>query len=266
MANEFGTNLRMSQTLPILYDIEDDFKLKLSKQATQLKIAISIVFALAIIAFVLLFISYFKRKKLINTRKKLRVSNSNLDKLNKELHAENSKLDMMNNELLETKEALSDTNIKLSENNRIKEEYIGRFLSLCSLYVEKNKSLKNNALKMLKARQFAELQERLKNTKQDEKELEDLYKYFDEAFIHLFPTFVKHFNLLLREGERIYPPTGRLNTQIRIFALIRLGVEDSSRIAEFLNYSPNTIYNYRAKVKNGAIERDSFEDEVKNHN
>ena len=98
-----------------------------------------------------------------------------------------------------------------------------------------------------------------------EKNLAELYGMFDSTFLHLFPDFVDQFNALLRPECRIaLPEPGTLNTDIRIFALIRLGIEDSSRIAEFLHYSVNTIYNYRAKVKNGALgDRDAFEAQVK---
>ena len=95
--------------------------------------------------------------------------------------------------------------------------------------------------------------------------MSELYEMFDSTFLHLFPNFVNDFNALLRPECRItFSDPGKLNTDIRIFALIRLGIEDSSRIAEFLHYSVNTIYNYRAKVKNGAIgDREAFEAQVK---
>jgi len=94
-----------------------------------------------------------------------------------------------------------------------------------------------------------------------EMELKELYDNFDSAFLQLFPDFVKKFNELLQEDEPILPKKGELlNTELRIFALIRLGIEDSSQIAEFLRYSVNTIYNYRAKVKNKArVSREDFE-------
>ena len=95
--------------------------------------------------------------------------------------------------------------------------------------------------------------------------LKDLYEMFDSTFLHLFPNFVNDFNALLKPECRInLPDKETLNTDIRIFALIRLGIEDSGRIAEFLHYSVNTIYNYRAKIKNGALcDRDTFESQVK---
>ena len=98
-----------------------------------------------------------------------------------------------------------------------------------------------------------------------EEELEELYANFDTAFLHLFPNFVGKFNDLLQENEQILPKKGELlNTELRIFALIRLGIEDSSQIAEFLRYSVNTIYNYRAKVRNKARgSREDFDDLVR---
>ena len=103
------------------------------------------------------------------------------------------------------------------------------------------------------------------DTEFKDKELEELYDSFDAAFLHLFPDFVEKFNALLIPEERITLQKGeRMNTSLRIFALIRLGIEDSSKIAEFLHYSVNTIYNYRARIKNGAIsERERFEENVK---
>ena len=113
--------------------------------------------------------------------------------------------------------------------------------------------------------QIAEL---LKITRSEDvlyEELNELYANFDTAFLHLFPDFVKKFNDLLQENEKIVLKKDELlNTELRIFALIRLGIENSSQIAEFLRYSVNTIYNYRAKVKNKARgSRDNFEDLVR---
>ena len=98
-----------------------------------------------------------------------------------------------------------------------------------------------------------------------EEETKRFYKIFDTTFLSLYPTFVEDFNSLLEDSEHIEPHKGELlNTELRIFALIRLGINDSSRIASLLRYSVNTIYNYRAKVKNKAKhDRDDFEERVK---
>jgi hypothetical protein len=98
-----------------------------------------------------------------------------------------------------------------------------------------------------------------------EQDLTDLFRNFDHAFLCLVPNFIEEFNKLLKPEARMVPDKDELlNTELRLFALIRLGVEDSSKIAEFLHYSVNTIYNYRAKVKNASIiSRDDFEKRVK---
>ena len=98
-----------------------------------------------------------------------------------------------------------------------------------------------------------------------EDELKELFDNFDSVFLNLFPTFIDDFNALLKPEERITPPSaGRLNTDLRIFALIRLGIDESSKIADFLRYSPNSIYAYRARIKNkAACERENFERMVK---
>ena len=119
--------------------------------------------------------------------------------------------------------------------------------------------------KMVKQKEYDKLYEMTKPSENQSKEMDELLELFDSAFLQLFPDFVSDFNALLRPEERIElsEPT-KLNTSLRIFALIRLGIEDSGKIADFLHYSVNTIYNYRARIKNGALEdRDNFEQHVK---
>ena len=126
-------------------------------------------------------------------------------------------------------------------------------------------AMRRDVFTMLKAKRYAELYDMVKNHDFRDKEQEELFEIFDSTFIRLFPTFVDEFNQLLKPDSRIsLPDQSKLTTGIRIFALIRLGIDDSSKIAEFLHYSVNTIYNYRAKIKNGAaVNREEFEDLVK---
>ena len=148
----------------------------------------------------------------------------------------------------------------------MKDEYIGKFLSTCSEYIDKLDNYRIKVNRKLKARQYNDL---LKMTETDElksNELNELFYNFDTVFLHLFPNFVNDFNALLQPEHRIHiAHGGQLTTDLRIFALIRLGIEESSRIAEFLNYSPNSIYNYRARIKKKALcDRSEFEKRVKN--
>jgi DNA-binding CsgD family transcriptional regulator len=177
-----------------------------------------------------------------------------------------TQLKALNEELKQINGCLQSTNIELSESNQIKEEYIGRFIKLCSTYIDKLDAYRRMVSKKISGGQTAELLRIARSQDTLDLELKELYDNFDSAFLQLFPDFVKRFNELLQPDAAILPKKGELlNTELRIFALVRLGIEDSSQIAEFLRYSVNTIYNYRAKVKNKAqVSRDDFENMVRN--
>ena len=138
-------------------------------------------------------------------------------------------------------------------------------MSLCSQYIDKLDNYRKMVNKKMKNKELEELFRISKSTELKEKELEELLLNFDSVFLNLFPNFVNDFNALLQTDTQVHPKEeNRLTTEIRIFALIRLGIEDSSKIAEFLHYSVNTIYNYRARIKNGAIyNRGQFERRIK---
>ena len=181
------------------------------------------------------------------------------------LKQSNCQLSELNQQLLHLNEQLVESNAQLTDANRVKEEYVGRFMRMCSVYVDRLDGMRKRVSRLVKTKRYDELNELVKTDSSKEQELDELYVNFDKAFLHLFPNFVDCFNELLRPDEQVQLSTAeRLNTTVRIFALIRLGIDDSSKIAEFLHYSVNTIYNYRARVKNGAkVDRDTFEERVK---
>ena len=156
-------------------------------------------------------------------------------------------------------------NHKLAESNQVKEEYIGQFLASCSHYIDLIEQQRLEVNKKLRKKQYAELSEMTNSSTLKDEALDELYAHFDSAFLHLYPHFVQDLNGLLREDSQIkLSDDGRLTPTVRIFALIRLGIDDSNKIAEFLHYAVNTIYNYRAKLKNAAKgDRNTFEQEVK---
>lgn len=182
----------------------------------------------------------------------------------REIHRKNTQISSINEELSQMNARLRDLNTSIAEANGVKEEYIGLLLSMCSNYIEKLLSLQRNVKRKLSAGKGSELQKELSSTALMDAELEDFYNMFDSAFLRLYPDFVEEFNSLLKDDERIVLHKGEmLNTELRIFALIRLGITDSSKIAALLRYSVNTIYNYRAKVKNKArCGREDFEDMI----
>ena len=250
-ANKFNTVKRNNQISPVLTDISDNYEASL-KHANRLLLVLAIVASLLAALFMgILFYSRSQRRKLARARNELSDSNAQLAQLNTELSDLNSQL--------------HETNLKLGESNRVKDEYVGRFIHLCSFYIDRLDEMRKQVNKMVKSKDLNALLKFTSDSELRDKNLTELYEMFDSTFLHLFPNFVDDFNALLRPECRItLPEPGTLNTDVRIFALIRLGIEDSSRIAEFLHYSVNTIYNYRAKIKNGAIgDRDTFEAQVK---
>ena len=164
----------------------------------------------------------------------------------KTIEKKNIQLAESNKSIAQAENVLRQTNLALVEANAAKEEYLGLFLSMCSGYLDKLK-------KTLSREEY-------------EAELKNFYKTFDRSFLSLYPTFVNDFNTLLKEDSRVALKDGELlNTELRIFALIKLGITQSSHIASLLRYSVNTIYNYRAQIKNAALsDRENFEDMVRN--
>ena len=161
-------------------------------------------------------------------------------------------------------EALNGFNRQISSSDRMKESFIISFLESFSNQIHLFRTEDNRIRNLVKRGRTDQLLKDAGLSERAEKAREDFYKTFDTTFLAMYPAFVEQFNQLLREEARVTPPKGRLNTELRIFALIRLGVDDSRRIATMLDYSPSTIYNYKVSAKNNAIgDRDSFEERVK---
>ena len=167
------------------------------------------------------------------------------------------------NELSKTNSVLKSLNHKLDEANHIKEEYIAFFIRQNSNYLEKFERYKKLISIRLSTGQLDKLSAMVNNKKNEEMDLNELYHNFDQAFLRIYPNFVNEVNKLLKKEEVYNLKEGTLNTELRIFALIRLGINDTNQISEFLRYSLRTIYNYRSKVKaKSVIENDEFEAKI----
>ena len=152
---------------------------------------------------------------------------------------------------------------QLKEANSIKEEYIGHFLDICSIYMDRLDNFSKVVTRKITAGQVEDLLKMAKSAKFTEGQHQQFYDNFDATFLHIYPTFINEFNELLIPEERIViKEPGHLNTELRIFAFLRMGVEDSNKIASFLNYSVNTIYTYRNRIKNKAKNRETFEQDI----
>ncbi len=248
----YNARLRAWQSADDLSLIDDTYQLMLRQRNSELKIYILIVSLLSLLLFIALCYIYRQVKHLRTARQNLLKVNTQLENLNKELQKINFSLQTANKDL--------------AESNQIKEVYIARFIKLCSTYVDRLDTYRRMVHKKVLTNQITELLHLTRSNSILEEALNELYENFDSAFLNLFPNFIEQFNSLLQENEQIRPKKNNtLNTELRIFALIRLGITDSSQIAEFLHYSVNTIYNYRAKVKNKArISREDFEEVIAN--
>ena len=256
-ANRYGSRQRNWQIAPLLSHIAKGYKSQSERTTSQLWVALGAISVLALLLLGAFFFVHRRNQQLDTARKALSTANSQLSTVNFQLSTQKDELAALNSQL-------STLNSQLTESNRVKEEYIGRFMSLCSQYIDKLDNYRKMVNKKMKNKELDELFQISKSTELKEKELDELYENFDTVFLHLFPNFIDDFNTLLQPEMQIHPKENRLTTDIRIFALIRLGFEDSSKIAEFLHYSVNTIYNYRARIKNGAVcNREQFEKQVK---
>lgn len=181
-----------------------------------------------------------------------------IKKARKHVSDVNQELQLLNAELLKVNKDLQETNL-------IKEEYMAQFFELCSSYIDKLDHNRKSMLKKLSNKQYDELNKELKSQDYIKTELDDLYHNFDVIFLSLYPTFIHEFNKLLKPEEQIaLKPDELLNSELRIFALIRLGISDSTKIARFLRYSLRTVYNYRVKVKNKVVgSKEDFDERIK---
>ena len=181
-----------------------------------------------------------------------------------QLKKQKKKVEQANKSLSYHLDEIQNINSALADSSKIKEEYVGLYMEQYTNYITQIDSFKKRALKIAKSEDINKVVSFLKSSLNTEGDLAEFYNNFDKAILNLFPNFVADFNALLSPENAIIPGTGKLLTpELRIFALIRLGITDSVKIAHFLQYSLSTIYNYRSKMRNKAIgDRNSFEERV----
>lgn len=226
--------VQISEKMPVIINA---YQQKSQKEKNLMMNALVVISILSLLTVLLLFYTYKQIRMIRKNRYELKQLNEDLHVLNEQLH----------------------------EANHTREEYIGLFMDLCSTYIDKLDKYRVMVKLKVTAKQFDDLYRLVNSTRTIEMELDDFFRNFDTAFLKLYPTFIQDFNKLLQEGEAILPKKGELlNRELRIFALIRIGINDSSKIASFLRYSPQTIYNNRTRVRNKAKNRTDFEKDILN--
>lgn len=234
-ANYYNARHRKMAIGAILPFIEGTWLSMVENQKKKLIKYASVITILIILVTIFTIITYFQFKKLKAIRKTLQETNDNLLKIN----------------------------ASLLEANKIKEEYIGYFFNINSEYIDKIEALQKTVARKIVSKQYDDLSFIIKNSDL-KKERENLFLNFDKIFLKLFPHFVEEFNALFKKEDRIILRNDELlNSDLRIYALIRLGITDHEKIAKFLNYSVNTIYTYKTKIKNKTIvDKDNFEEKI----
>jgi hypothetical protein len=234
-ATFYNARHRKIETGAVLPIIEGERLSTIERQKKQLMQYAVLITVLSVLLIVFALIIYKQLKELKKVKLQLQDINNDLRKMND----------------------------NLMEANKIKEKYIGYFFKVNSVYIEKIEDFQKAVHRKIVSRQFDDLDDLIRNS-YFKKERENLYINFDKIFLKIFPHFVEAFNALFKEEDRIVLQEDELlNTDLRIFALIRLGISDNEQIAKFLDYSVNTIYTYKTKIKNKTIvPRHEFDERI----
>ena len=193
----------------------------------------------------------------------LKYFNNELKDSNKALKDSNNELKDSNNELKDSNKALRNSNDELVNTNAKRELMANAFIMLCYQYIERLDSQRKLVIRKIKANQQNELLSILSSSKRGTEESQNFFSQFDKIFLSLYPSFVNELNsLLIPEAQIELKEDNELTPTLRVAALVRLGVTESPKIAGILSYSLQTIYNYRSTLKNSAIDKEHFEENL----
>ena len=242
-AKLYGSPLRSLQAArlaPLITQAYDTERVR-TQNRTYILLAILSVITLLLIGTIAFILSMMRKR---------RAAIEKINTLNQELERRNAAIEAANNEM--------------KESNRIKDEYIGRFLELSSNYIQRGEERAKLLNRLARDKKMAELYAELKSSASLNESIRLFYQNFDTAFLNIYPNFIKEVNSLMANGNQFEVDGGqKLTTELRILALIRLGINDNQKIADILRSSITTIYTYRSKIKSRALSKDTFEDEIR---
>lgn len=242
-AKLYGSRLRSLQAArlaPLITQAYDTERVR-TQNRTYILLAILSVITLLLIGTIAFILSMMRKR---------RAAIEKINTLNQELERRNAAIEAANNEM--------------KESNRIKDEYIGRFLELSSNYIQRGEDRAKLLNRLARDKKMAELYAELKSSSSLNESIRLFYQNFDTAFLNIYPNFIKEVNSLMANGNQFEVDGGqKLTTELRILALIRLGINDNQKIADILRSSITTIYTYRSKIKSRALSKDTFEDEIR---
>lgn len=243
-AQLYGSRLRSMQTARLSPLITQAYDLQREQAQRRTSILLTV---LSVITLLLLFTIVYT----LSLIKKRRIANERISRMNDELMRHNQEIQSMNTQM--------------KESNRIKDEYIGRFLELSSNLIERGEERNRQLNRLARDRKLEELYAQLKSATFTNEGVRLFYQNFDTAFLNIYPDFITEINKLMLPGEQfdMGDRSDRLTTELRVLALIRLNITDNQKIADILRSSLSTIYTYRSKLKARALAKDRFEDDVR---
>ncbi len=250
-SNAFRWIQQISKVLPKIYQ---DYNLLVIRQRNA-------VFAGFAFIVCLLVGIVWQNRKLRKIKNQLLRSNEELTDINLELNIVSNHLNLSNAELQLNNSQLLFLNTELASMSLLKETYLSKFIDLCSDYIDKLDEYRVGLKRLLKDGKMENLQKELQSTKYVEQEYKAFLLNFDQTFLRLYPDFIAEFNGFFLEEDHVELKKNELlNTELRIYALARLGITDGNKIARFLRCSITTIYTYKSKIRNKSICPDSFEE------
>ncbi|MDE6007788.1 MAG: hypothetical protein K2G90_01105 [Muribaculaceae bacterium] len=278
-ANFYSALMRNAQSSKMLPVIDEAYTLKQKQLTSRLRVMVwcSSILSCVLIVTVFYILKQFKSLRRANRKikkaneelsemsVKLKESNEALEESNEALGEKNDALARINAEFEKQNHELASKNQQLIDSNLTKEQYAGLFMEYCSSAISTLHSYQKS-LKVLAAQggNRSALIKKIESPAISEEMLKRFYQMFDQAIFKLYPDFIEKFNALLIPEERITLKSGELlTTELRLYALIRMGIDDSDKIANFLRCSISTVYTYRSKMKKRALRPDSFEEDVR---
>ncbi len=247
-AKFYNNRLRIIDNSNKLPAIISKYKEMMKEQNDKLRSSLTWTIILLLGLIISLTFIIRQNKLLSKHRRKIAESNRQLTELNSELA-------LLNSDLKQSNTKMQVTNVK-------REALAKLYIDLCSKYIERLSKYQKLVCRKIKANQVNDLLSIMTSSRLSDEDAATFMHNFDKAFLDQYPTFITEFNSLLQPEHAIKTKNNTLTTELRIFALVRLGVKESSEIANLLFYTPRTIYNYRSMTKNKAINKESFENDV----
>ncbi|MCH5233857.1 MAG: transcriptional regulator [Muribaculaceae bacterium] len=250
--------------LELMGEINTAYQQQFQNNQKRTNVFLVLFCVLAFFLLLSIFGIFRRNRKFKRQGKDLAMANNQLQTKVKALSEAEKQLNDLNNQLIDLNRDLKQKNAQLYEANFVKEEYIGYVFKMCSGYIDQIEDFKKTVYLKAMKKQWEDL-ENLTSDLDMKDEVKEFYQAFDTIFLNLYPNFVSDFNALLKPDKQIVLKEGELlNMELRIYALVRLGITDSVKIADFLHCAPQTVYNYRLRARSRTTySKQEFMDNVK---